>query len=196
MAYLTIYTDEAEPRRLLATDVADEVRDALAPLGVEYSRWPAAVDVADDAPADAVLAAYADIVEKLRAEQGYSTVDVAALHPSDDPGWAQAAAAARQKFLAEHTHGDDEVRLFTSGSGIFYLHIGDRVFAVLGEKGDFLSVPKGTTHWFDMGTRPSFTALRFFKDEDGWVGDFTGSPIAERIPDFDTIVREREGASA
>jgi 1,2-dihydroxy-3-keto-5-methylthiopentene dioxygenase len=50
-----------------------------------------------------------------------------------------------------------------------------------------MSVPKGTRHWFDMGTTPDFTAIRFFHDEDGWVGDFTGDEIALRFPDFDAL---------
>ena len=123
--------------------------------------------MADDAPPDAVLAAYAEPIARLSSEQGYVLVDVAALHPSADTEWAATAAAARQKFLAEHTHADDEVRFFASGSGIFYLHIDNEVCAVLGERGDLLSVPKGTTHWFDMGTRPDFTAVRFFRDRGG-----------------------------
>jgi 1,2-dihydroxy-3-keto-5-methylthiopentene dioxygenase len=194
MAYLTIYTDGAEPSQLVATGDEGEIRERLAARGVEYDRWSLA-ELADDAPSDAVLEAYAEPIARISAEQGYVLVDVAALHPSDDPAWSATAAAARQKFLAEHTHADDEVRFFAGGSGIFYLHIGDEVYAVLGERGDLLSVPKGTTHWFDMGTRPNFTAVRFFRDEDGWVGEFTGNPIAERIPDFDTIVASRQSGS-
>ena len=195
MAYLTIYTDDAEPAETLATGDEGEIREALAARGVTYARWPLADELADDAPSDAVLEAYAEPIARLSSEQGYVLVDVAALHPSADPGWAATAAAARQKFLAEHTHADDEVRFFASGSGIFYLHIDDEVCAVLGERGDLLSVPKGTTHWFDMGTQPDFTAVRFFRDEEGWVGEFTGDPIAERIPDFDTIVATRRARS-
>ena len=191
MAYLTIYTADAAPAETLATGNAGEISEALAARGVTYARWPLAEELADDAPSDAVLEAYAEPIAQLSSEQGYVLVDVAALHPSTDPGWAATAAAARQKFLAEHTHADDEVRFFASGSGIFYLHIDDEVLAVLGERGDLLSVPKGTTHWFDMGTQPDFTAVRFFRDEEGWVGEFTGDPIAERIPDFDTIVATR-----
>ena len=48
--------------------------------------------------------------------------------------------------------------------------------------GDLISVPAGTTHWFDMSERPSFVALRFFTREDGWVAEFTGDRIAERYP--------------
>ncbi|GAA0410789.1 hypothetical protein Acor_14540 [Acrocarpospora corrugata] len=42
-----------------------------------------------------------------------------------------------------------------------------------------------------MGTTPAFTAIRFFHDDDGWVGNFTGDPISTRIPDYDTITAER-----
>jgi 1,2-dihydroxy-3-keto-5-methylthiopentene dioxygenase len=83
------------------------------------------------------------------------------------------------------------VRFFVEGSGIFYLHIGDRVHAVLCEAGDLLSVPRGTTHWFDMGTNPSFCAIRFFHEEEGWVGTFTETGISSQFPDYDTIVAGR-----
>ena len=100
----------------------------------------------------------------------------------------KAAAEFRNKFLAEHTHADFEVRFVVDGSGLFYLHLGDRVMLVLCEKGDLISVPANTTHWFDMGENPDFKCIRLFTTEDGWVGDFTGSDIATRFPDMDTFV--------
>ena len=51
-----------------------------------------------------------------------------------------------------------------------------------------LSVPSGTRHWFDMGARPDFVALRFFEEQDGWIGDFTGDPIGECFPTLDQLV--------
>ncbi|MGA1701788.1 MAG: cupin, partial [Candidatus Nanopelagicales bacterium] len=42
-------------------------------------------------------------------------------------------------------------------------------------------------HWFDMGTRPDFTAIRFFHDDDGWVGTFTGSDISTHFPTYDEL---------
>lgn len=191
MAFLTIYTDAAEPDQLSASADPDEIAAQLGEIGVTYTQWPVVAGLASDAPADAVLEAYAAPIAELREREGYVAIDVAAIHPSDDPAWAETAAGARQKFLAEHTHADDEVRFFAAGSGIFYLHIGDRVYALLGEAGDLISVPADTTHWFDMGSRPDFTAVRFFKDPEGWVGDFTGNDIATRIPDYDTIVAQR-----
>ena len=97
-------------------------------------------------------------------------------------------AEFRQKFLAEHIHKDFEIRFFVDGRGLFYLHIQDQVFLILCEKGDLISVPANTTHWFDMGENPNFKCIRFFTTENGWEADFTGSEIAKQFPDFDTYL--------
>lgn len=167
-----------------------EIARALAPLGVSFDQWPV-LDLPTSATQDEVLAAYADEVERIATAEGYIKVDVVRLHPSDDPSWPETAVAARNKFLNEHQHDDDEVRFFVEGAGVFYLHIDGKVHAVLCEAGDLMSVPAGTTHWFDMGTNPSFAAIRFFHDEDGWVGDFTGSEISSKFDDFDTLFAAR-----
>ncbi|HQV58411.1 MAG TPA: cupin domain-containing protein [Ilumatobacteraceae bacterium] len=175
----TVQTHTTDP-----TQIAAE----LAKVGVDFGRWSADVDLSAEASAEEILRAYAPDVRRL-AERGYTTVDVArmVLDPNAD-GYADSVAAARSKFLAEHRHADDEVRFFVEGSGAFYLHIDGRVLAVVCEAGDYISVPAGTTHWFDMGSRPRFTAIRFFQSADGWVGDFTGSDIAERFPTYDELV--------
>ena len=49
-------------------------------------------------------------------------------------------------------------------------------------------MPAGTLHWFDMGTRPDFIAIRFFEEEDGWVGDFTGDAISAGFPSLDELL--------
>lgn len=188
MTLLTTWPETDPETVVRRTTDADEIAAALAPIGVRYERWPVRADVPVDADGETVLAAYRAEVDRLGAEEGFATVDVVALHPSDDPDWPQKARQAREKFLNEHTHDDDdEVRFFVAGSGIFYLHVHGEVHAVLCEQGDLLGVPKGTTHWFDMGVRPSFTAIRFFHEEDGWIGNFTGNTISSRFPDFDTI---------
>jgi 1,2-dihydroxy-3-keto-5-methylthiopentene dioxygenase len=186
MTLLQVMTDDGEVE--LRTEDPAQIGDALRPLGVEFERWdlrplPAAAGTQD------VLDVYADDIEPLCKEREFKLVDVVALRPDpDDPGWAERAAAARSKFLDEHSHDEDEVRFFVEGRGCFYLHVGDRVYAVVCEGGDLLSVPRGTTHWFDMGTRPHFTAVRFFQEEDGWVGNFTGDKVSARFPTFDELV--------
>ncbi|MEU3659969.1 cupin [Streptomyces sp. NPDC032940] len=197
MTLLTTWPDSGPGTVLDRTSDPERIAAALAPLGVRYEQWPVRDGLPPGAGAEAVLAAYAGEVEALTAQEEFRTVDVVSLHPDGSPDWADRARAAREKFLAEHTHeDDDEVRFFVSGAGVFYLHAGGVVHAVLCEKGDLLGVPKGTTHWFDMGTRPSFTAIRFFHEEDGWIGTFTGSEIAGRFPGFDTLMAGHAGADA
>ena len=56
---------------------------------------------------------------------------------------------------------------------------------VLCEANDFLRVSAGTKHWFDMGSAPRFTAIRFFDNPFGWVAQFTGERIASQFPLLD-----------
>jgi len=186
MTMLTIWADTDPANATLQSVDTAVIAAELKPLGVSFDQWPLA-DVARDAGQDAVLAAYAAEVDKIKVAEGFIKVDVVALHPTDDASWPETAAGARAKFLNEHAHDDDEVRFFVAGAGIFYLHVDGKVYAVYCEAGDLLSVPAGTTHWFDMGTNPSFTAIRFFHDEDGWIGNFTGSSISSNYDDFDTL---------
>lgn len=181
MTMLKIYDEHGA--ELSSTTEFARIAARLGEQGVQLERWEANQPLAADADQAAVLAAYQQSIDKLNQQYGFKSIDVVALRP-DHPQKAE----MRQKFLAEHTHGDFEVRFFVDGSGLFYLHIGDKVYAVLCEKGDLISVPANTTHWFDMGTSPNFKCIRLFTAADGWVGSFTGSEIAKRLPDFDTYV--------
>jgi len=193
MTLLTVWADDksaTDEPPIVRTENGAEIAAVLKEIGVRFERWELA-PLAEGASGDEVLAAYREQVDAVIAGEGYVLVDVAQLRPSEAADWAEKAATARAKFLDEHRHADDEDRFFVSGSGVFYLHVEGRVHAVLCEAGDLLSVPANTTHWFDMGTRPDFTAIRFFHDEDGWVGDFTGDPVSARFPSFDEIVAGR-----
>ena len=181
----------------VTTSDPSEIAGELAAFGIRFEQWPVR-PLPEGSGQDDVLAAYRAEVDALIAERGYQVVDVAQLHPPADRGddtWRQTATGARSKFLNEHTHAEDEVRFFVDGAGIFYLHLdgdGDEaVVAVRCERGDLISVPALTKHWFDMGTDPDFTAIRLFLDPDGWVGTFTGDDIATRFPDFDTLSGSR-----
>ncbi len=187
MTTLVVHPEDDPGTTSLVTTGVEEITARLREVGVEFARWTATAELPPGASSEDVLAAYADDVERLGAT-GYTTVDVVRLVPDDaDPHWPDTAAAARGKFLAEHTHDDDEVRYFVEGSGAFYLRLGGDVVIVRCEAGDLLSVPAGTRHWFDMGTRPHFAAIRFFRDPDGWVGHFTGDEIASRFEPYDAL---------
>ena len=174
----------ARKERSLSTEDGDEITRALGEVGVRFERWRAEPRLAADAGQAEVLAVYRDDVDRLMREGGYRSADVVRLGP-DAPN----REAARQKFLNEHTHAEDEVRFFVEGTGAFYLRINGFVHCVVCEKDDLIGVPAGTRHWFDMGTRPRFTAIRIFGSEDGWVASFTHDAIASRFPDFDSLAR-------
>ena len=173
--------DEAHPDQpLLATgDRAEMVRE-LARIGVEFEQWEASKPVAPGASQEEVLDAYRADVDRLVAERGFRSVDVASISP-DHPQ----REAMRAKFLDEHFHKEDEVRFFVAGSGLFTLHVDDKVYEVLCTQGDLIAVPDSVKHWFDMGPEPEFVAIRFFTEPDGWVGHFTGTDIARRFPRYE-----------
>lgn len=184
MSLLAIYPESADGQPDVIRDHS-AIAARLKQIGVQFEQWQASQPLADDADQDAVMAAYQESIDRLNEQYGFQSVDVVALRP-DHPDKAE----FRQKFLAEHTHADFEVRFFVDGSGLFYLHVGDKVYLVLCEKGDLISVPANTTHWFDMGKDPDFKCIRLFTTPDGWVGEFTGSDIATRFPDFDQSVAQ------
>jgi 1,2-dihydroxy-3-keto-5-methylthiopentene dioxygenase len=169
--------DETTAAPIASTTDGNEIARLLGEIGVRFERWNAETELAGDADQDAVLRAYATSVARVQSEGGYGTVDVLRLAkgtPDTDP--------IRRKFLSEHAHSEDEVRFFVEGSGAFYLHVAGRVFQAVCVRGDLISVPAGTPHWFDMGPDPEFTAIRWFNNQSGWVPNFSGSDIATRFP--------------
>lgn len=182
MSRLSIFKDD-NPAALETIEDHAAIGARLQTIGVQFERWAANRPLKTDAGQEDVLAAYHDDIERLNKQYGFTSVDVVALgpdHPQKD--------VMRAKFLDEHTHDDFEVRFFVDGNGLFYLHVAGHVYAVQCEKGDLISVPAKTTHWFDMGDKPNFKCIRFFTTPEGWVGNFTGNPIAKAFPDYDQLV--------
>jgi len=171
---------DGQPLPVLATNDPAVMAAELAQRGIAFERWPARAELPAGSGPEAVLQAYAAEIQRVQARGSYPTVDAIRMTP-DHPD----REALRQKFLSEHTHGEDEVRFFVEGKGLFCLHIGDEVLQVLCEADDWISVPAGTKHWFDMGSAPQFCAIRFFDNPDGWVAQFTGNSIAETYPLLD-----------
>ncbi|MDI3418017.1 1,2-dihydroxy-3-keto-5-methylthiopentene dioxygenase [Streptomyces luteolus] len=188
MTHLSVMPDDEPERVLLHTGAAERIREELGAIGVRFEQWQATRPLPNAADSDTVLGAYRPDVDRICEEGGYRLVDVARLRPDpEDPQWPEKARAARTKFLDEHFHTEDEVRFFVDGSGCFYLHLNQRVYAMVCTAGDLISVPANTVHWFDMGSTPDFTAIRFFQEEDGWVGNFLPTSIAHRFPTLDDL---------
>ncbi|MCH8334466.1 MAG: hypothetical protein IIC61_01100 [Proteobacteria bacterium] len=177
MSQLTIYAESDGDKPILATEDIDVIKSELDAAGIRLERWQADHDLTDDADNDTIIAAYQPEIDRLVDERGYQTYDVVSMNP-DHPE----KESLRQKFLDEHTHSEDEVRFFVRGKGLFTIHANDRVYSMLCEKDDLISLPANTRHWFDMGPNPAFTAIRLFNNPEGWAANFTGDDIASRFP--------------
>jgi 1,2-dihydroxy-3-keto-5-methylthiopentene dioxygenase len=175
--------DAATARLLHTRDEPGAIAAELWAAGVLFERWRANAMLDADASDEVILRAYGDSVQRLKTRYGFAAADVIAVRP-DHPQRQQ----LRSKFLDEHTHSEFEVRFFVDGRGLFFIHRDDKVYAILCEKGDLLSVPAGFTHWFDMGEAPSLRCIRLFTSAEGWVAEYTGDPIAARFPSFDDFL--------
>lgn len=180
MSELRIY-DETRPGQPVGVyHRYEDIHARLADAGVDFERWEASHQLDDQATQDEVIEAYREPINALMNTHGFKSLDVISMYP-DHPQ----KQVLRDKFLAEHTHDEYEVRFFVDGSALFYLHTGGQVLGMLCERGDLLSVPANMTHWFDMGPQPSFKAIRLFVTPEGWVANFTGDSIADRFPRFE-----------
>lgn len=179
MSTLKIY-DEVGQQQGSTFSQHDAISSQLHAIGVRFERWQANQPLNAESSNDDILAAYKESVDALKAEYGFQSADVIALRP-DHPD----KVALRKKFLDEHIHTDFEVRFFVDGQGLFYIHHEDKVYAIMCTQGDLISVPANTTHWFDMGENPSFKCIRLFTTPEGWVAQYTGDKIADRLPRFE-----------
>ena len=177
MSRLRIFDDSTPDTPRVSTSNAADMARELSMIGVGFEQWAALQPVQAGDSQEAIMAAYRADIDRLVAARGFRSVDVVSITP-DNPQ----REAMRTKFLDEHFHKEDEVRFFVAGSGLFTLHVGGKVYEVLCAAGDLISVPDSTPHWFDMGPEPSFVAIRFFTEADGWVGHFTGTDIAGKFP--------------
>jgi 1,2-dihydroxy-3-keto-5-methylthiopentene dioxygenase len=145
--------------------------------GIFFDQWTCGVEFSDTATPEEILAAYDEQLKPFMNAGGYQTADVITINHLTEN-----YTAIRAKFLAEHTHSEDEIRFFVDGKGLFWFHLDNQpIFNLLCEKGDLISVPAGTKHWFDAGEHASFVkAIRIFIDMQGWIPEYTGSKIEEK----------------
>ena len=155
----------------------EDIAATLAEQGVHFDRWEAAAKIQPGASEEDIIAAYQAQIDGVMTERGYVAVDVVSVS-SDHTEQVEPQA----ELLEERRHNQDEARFFVAGRGVFNLHIGDYVYAVLCERNDLITVPGGTPHWFDGGERPHFVSIRLSGDSQGVVAELTGDDIACRFP--------------
>jgi len=146
-----------------------------------FEQWECPVHFDDSASQEDILAAYAKDLKPFMDTGGYQSADVISINALT-PNYDQ----IRAKFLAEHIHDEDEIRFFVDGQGLFWFHLnGAPIFNVLCQRGDLISVPAGTKHWFDAGPEHPFVkAIRIFTDMSGWTPHYTQSGIEDNYLHF------------
>lgn len=144
--------------------------------GVELARWTTTAQLTETATQEEILAAYEHELKPYMKRKGFQSCDVINVYPS-----MENKEEIRKKFIAEHTHSEDEVRFFVEGEGKFWFHLpSDEVFCLICTEGDFLSVPAGVKHWFDLAPHYHVKAIRIFTNKEGWVANYTKSNIDEK----------------
>lgn len=176
MAILSIPAQNIEIRN------PEEIRSFFNARGLFFDQWKCSVVFDDTATQEDILAAYSKDLKPFMEKGGYETADVISIN-----SLTENYEAIRAKFLAEHTHSEDEIRFFVDGKGLFWFNMEtEPIFNLLCEKGDLISVPAGTKHWFDAGEKTPFVkAIRIFIDMSGWVPDYTSSKIEDNFSEFE-----------
>jgi 1,2-dihydroxy-3-keto-5-methylthiopentene dioxygenase len=154
-----------------------EIKAYMNERGIIFEQWKASLPLNDSDSQETILKAYEHELKPYMERNGYLSADVINVHQG-----IPNIEAIRAKFLSEHTHSEDEVRFFVDGEGQFFFHLNEKeeVFRLLCEKGDFISVPKGVTHWFDLAPKYHVKAIRVFQTQEGWVANYTNSGIEKK----------------
>ena len=151
------------------------IKTFLNDRGIIFEQWTASIILNDSDSQEAILKAYSHELKPYMLKHGYINADVINVNEN-----TANIESIRAKFLSEHTHVEDEIRFFVDGEGLFFFHLNNHeVFSLLCQKGDFISVPSGVKHWFDLAPKYFVKAIRIFKTHEGWVANYTGSEIAK-----------------
>jgi 1,2-dihydroxy-3-keto-5-methylthiopentene dioxygenase len=150
------------------------IKEFMNDRGIIFEQWEATRPVKHTDDQETILELYQHSLSPYMARHGYTNADVINVH-KDTPNIEE----IRQKFLKEHRHDEDEVRFFVDGEGEFFFNL-DQVFSLLCQKGDFISVPKGYKHWFDLAPKYFVKAIRVFQTKEGWVARYTDSGVEKK----------------
>ncbi|GAB7531883.1 acireductone dioxygenase [Pseudomonas sp. 3A(2025)] len=156
----------------------DDIAATLAEQGIAFARVQVAAPIVPGASEQDVVATFKTQIDTLDAGQAVlEVISVGNDHPQK--------AELRAGYLQERFHNADEVRFIVAGRGLFSLHLGDYVYALLCERNDVISVPAGTRHWFDLGENPYLVAIRLFSQAGGEIAKVTDDDIASRFAGLD-----------
>jgi 1,2-dihydroxy-3-keto-5-methylthiopentene dioxygenase len=174
MSTLSVYHQSAPELPSKVLTHAEDISSTLAEVGVRFERWQPSTAVAAGSSAGAVVEAYQSLLDRYAAEQGRVTAQVISYGPGHD-------AELRAGGLQEQFYPCVELRCCVAGRVLFGLHIGEQVFELLCTKGDLITLPSGSKHWFDLGEKPGLVLICLSAGDERPQASSSGDSIAERF---------------
>ncbi len=176
MSILSVYHQSTPdtPNKVLTH--ADDIAATLVEQGVRFEQREPAQRIRPGTAQAEVIAALGAQVEAL----GGGIVEVLSVHTEH----AQ-KDEIRAGLIDERRHPGAHLHFFVSGRGLLNLRIGEYVYALVGERGDVISVPAGTAQWFDIGEQPNLVLVRVFESEAGSKVELTGDETSRAFPTLD-----------
>lgn len=180
MSILSVYHQSTPdtPNKVLTH--GDDIAATLAEQGVHFEQRHVAERIRPGTPEGEVIASLRAQLDSMRAEFCVEAVEVLSVNPEHSQ-----KDELRAGLIDERRHAGKDVRLFVSGRGLLNLRIGDYVFALVGERGDLVSVPAGTAQWFDLGDQPNLVLVRWFENEAARHAQLSGDEGAKAFPGLD-----------
>ena len=180
MSILSVYHQSTPdtPNKVLTH--GDDIAATLAEQGVHFEQRDVAERIRPGTPADEVIASLRDQIDGLGAELSAAVVEVLSVNPEHSQ-----KDELRAGLVDERHHAGKDVRFFVSGRGLLNLRIGEYVYALIGERGDLVSVPAGTPQWFDFGEQPNLVLVRWFENEAAQQVQLSGDETAKAFPGLD-----------
>lgn len=103
-----------------------------------------------------------EFVEQFKQSQNYISSDEVNLKP-------ETPQAILDPFKKIHHHTDDEIRFTIEGEGIFGIVPNDSLeIEIFCSKGDLISIPAYTRHWFKLTDKHTMQCVRIFKENPKW----------------------------
>ena len=175
MSSLAVYphTSPELPNKVL--NHADDIASTLSAVGIDYRQLELPAALRPGCEQAEFDAAYGLWLQAFMGKEGHVQQELFNLqrnHPQK--------LELRARYLDEQVQSSASTWLFLGGFAQLSVHLDGYVYVLQGERGDLLTLPAGTRHWFDLGEEPHVLALRLSLGDE--TPERTGDDIASRFP--------------
>ena len=167
-----LHTAPELPNKVL--NHADDIASTLAAVGIDYRQVELPAELrpgCEQAEFDAACGLWLQALMSMEGHVQQELFNLQRNHPQK--------LELRARHLDEQAQQSVSAWLFIGGFAQLSLHLDGYVYVLQGERGDLLTLPAGTRHWFDLGEEPHVLALRLSASDE--APERTGEAIASRF---------------